>query len=125
MMYNAVYTDTGEQTKTIIAGQIGAGQELLFTIKDEDGDVVDLTDIVTNMKIYIGVDGTLVVNGGTVVIVAATSGTCKYVITNTDFTVAGLYDVEIVFADNAVIASATEIITAGGSKLKVEDSISS
>ena len=124
-MYNLEYTDTGEKTKTITRGTFGAGQELQFTVKDENGSAVDLTDVTTVMKIYVGVEGTLQIDGETVAIGTATSGTCTYALQSTDFDAeedAGSYAVELEFSDNAI--TPTKQIRAGKASLKVIDTIS-
>jgi hypothetical protein len=127
LMYYARYTDGNLSESTITRGQLGAGQELEFTVYDEDGDVVDLSSLTTNMKIYVGTLSALKITGGTLTAVSASDGTVKYALIATDFDAegdAGTYEVELQFANNATIGSATSIIRAGGLTLKVIDTIS-
>lgn len=128
VMYYARYTDTDSKNKTIIRKTVGAGQELLFTIYDENGTVVNLTTVTTNMKIYVGTNSNLEITGGTLTLVgAATLGTVKYALQTTDFDEegdAGSYLVELQFGTDATIANSTSTIRAGDIFLKVEDTIS-
>lgn len=127
MMYYARYTDTGGKNKTIMRGIVGAGQELLFSIYDENDAVVDLTTVTTNMKIYVGTHTALQITSGTLTLVgAATLGTVKYALQTTDFDAevdAGTYLVELQFGTNATIASSTSTIRTGDLYLTVEDTI--
>ena len=128
MMYHAVYTDTGKTTKTIGRRTVGTGQELLFSIFDENNAVVNLTTVTTNMKIYVGTLAHQEIAGGTLTSVgAATLGTVKYPLATTDFDEeadAGVHDVELQFANNATIGSSTSTIRVGGLSLTVLDTIS-
>lgn len=126
-MYYARYTDTELNNKTILRKTVGAGQELLFTVYDENGSVVNLTTVTTNMKIYIGANDALQVTGGTLTLVGeATLGTVKYALETTDFDAesdAGTYPVELQFGTAAAIADSTSTIRAGDLCLTVEDTI--
>lgn len=126
-MYYARYTDTGKNNKTIMRGIVGAGQELSFTVYDENESVVNLTTVTTNMKIYVGTNAALQISGGTLTLVgAATLGTVKYALQTTDFDAegdAGTYQVELQFGTHATIASSTSTIRAGDLSLTVEDTI--
>lgn len=127
LMFYAKYTVDGMSTNTITRGLLGAGQELKFTVYDEDGDVVDLTSVTTNMKLYVGTPSALKLSGVTMTAVDATEGTVKYPLTASDFNAeadAGTYTVELQFADNATVSSAGSVIRAGGLTLTVEDTIS-
>lgn len=127
-MYGLKYTDTGKTHKEIIRGVIGAGQELLFTVIDDSGAAVDLSDLSAYLEIFIGIEGGLIVDGGTLTAVAAASGTFKYAIGSTDFNVeatdVGSWQVELKFANHATPASGTIIAIAGGASLKVTDTVS-
>lgn len=126
-MYYARYTDGNLSESTITRGQLGTSQEIEFTIYDENGDVVDLSGLTTNMKIYVGTLSALKVDGGTITAVSASDGTVKYALQATDFDAevdAGTYEVELQFADNPVIGLSTSIIRAGGLTLTVVDTIS-
>ena len=126
LMYYAKYTDTGLNTKTVSRLTIGTGQDLLFTIYDENGDVVDLSSVTTNMKIYVGVEGTLKIDGRTLSAVDASVGTFKYPLIAADFAEVdvGTHNIELQFANNATIGSSTSTVRAGDLELTVEDSIS-
>ena len=126
LMYYARYTDTDRDAKTISRLTIGAGQELLFTIYDENGDAVDLSSVTTNMKIYVGTLSALKVDGRTMTAVSASDGTVKYPLIAADFAEGdvGTFVVELQFANNATIGSSTSTIRAGDLELTVEDSIS-
>lgn len=121
MMYNIKYTDTGKTNKTITRLTIGAGQELTFSVTDENGTAIDLTSVATNMKIYIGDK----VVGSTVTAVTIGSGLIKYPLIAADFAEGdiGTYNVELQFADNATLGSATSIIRTSGCVLTVIDTI--
>lgn len=126
LMYNAKYTNSGKTEKTIIRNTLGAGQELTFTVMDDSGDVVNLSTLTTNMKVYIGASGALEVDGGTLTAVDASVGTFKYALTSANFSAegdAGTHTVELQFADNATLGSATKIVRAGGLTLTVLDTI--
>lgn len=125
-MYKAKFTDTGSKTKVVTRNTFGVGQELLFTITDENETVIDLSTLTTDMKIYIGTEGTLIVNGGTVADATAASGLVKYVILSTDFNAesdVGIHNVELQFSDNATLGSATKIIRVSGISLTIVDTI--
>ena len=128
MMYHARYTDTNSKGKTILRNTVGAGQELTFTILDENDDVVNLTTVTTNMKIYAGTRGSLSLDGETLTLVgAATLGTVKYALQTTDFATegsVGTFPVELQFGTNATIASSTSTIRARVFTLTVVDTIS-
>lgn len=128
MMYYAKYADTGLKNKTIMRKTVGAGQELTFSVFDENDAVVDLTTVTTNMKVYIGTNNALKVDGGILTLVgAATLGTVKYALQTTDFNTeddVGNYTVELQFGTNATIADSTSTIRAGGLFITVEDTIS-
>ena len=126
-MYYARYTEGNKTNTEITRRQLGTTPTLDFTVYDEDGDVVNLTSLTTNMKIYVGSLTALQITGGTLVDNTVASGKVKYVLLSTDFDAeidAGTYDVELQFADNATIGSATSVIRAGGLRLTVKDTIS-
>jgi len=128
MMYHAVYTDTGKNHKTMTRKTVGAGQELKFTILDENDAIVNLTTVTTNMKIYVGTLAEQEIAGGTITLVgAATLGTVKYPLATTDFDEEadiGTHAVELQFGTNATIGSSTSTIRTGGLTLSVLDTIS-
>lgn len=127
MMYHARYTDTRTNGKTILRNTVGAGQELTFTILDENDDIVNLTTVTTNMKIYAGIRGSLALNGESITLVgAATLGTVKYALQTTDFATEGsigVFPIELQFGTNATIGSSTSTIRVRGSTLTVVDTI--
>lgn len=125
-MYIAKFTDTGSKTKVITRNTFGAGQELLFSITDENGAAINLSTLTTSMLIYIGTEGTLIVTGGTVADATSASGLVKYEIQSTDFNAesdVGIHNIELQFSDNATLGSATKIIRVGGMSLTVIDTI--
>lgn len=126
LMYYARYTDGNKDNSEITRNLLGAGQELEFTVYDEDGDAVDLTTVTTNMKLYVGTLSALKINGGVITVVSATDGTVKYALSGSDFSAegdAGTYEVELQFGTNATISASTSTIRAGGLTLTVKDTI--
>lgn len=127
--YHLKWTDTGEKEKTIYINQensSGAGNTsaLLISVIDQDGTAVNLTGMTTSNKLFIGIEGTLKLDGGAMTVVSAAGGTLIYRLTGADIDAAGTYSVQVYCADNATPASATEAITAGGMTLRVIDSLS-
>jgi len=125
-MYLAKFTDTGEKTKTITRKTFGAGQDLTFTVTDENGTAINLSGYTTNMKISIGVEGTLSVDSATLADVTVASGKVKYPLVIGDFSTegeVGTHSIELQFADNANLALAAKIIRVGGLSLTVVDTI--
>ncbi len=83
------------------------GYYLSFTVKDSAGDAYNLTDYTIKLKVWsAGSPSTLIVDGTCSIVVAA-SGTCRYLVTATDFTVKGLYSAELELTKTDVIESTT------------------
>lgn len=133
MQFNIVYTamstlpNSLTTSKKMVRNTFGDGQDLFITIVSENGTAVDCSDVTTYKKIYIGSGTTKIVDGGDLVAVSATGGTFKYPITATDFdsesTDVGMWDVEVILANNATYASQTIRLVAGGASLHVVDTI--
>lgn len=124
LQYQTTFTDTGLKTKTINVDTFGSGADLTFTIKDENGTVIDISAL-TTMKIYVGTQSALKINGGTLVDVTVASGKVKFPLVTGSFTEedVGIYTIELQFSNNAVLSSATKIIRAGGASLNIIDTI--
>ena len=121
--YTLLYSDTNKKVKEIIRGTIGTAGTLNFKIVDERGVAVNFTGLTSVAKIYIGVEGDLVVNGTALTSTTAASGLATYAIAWTDFTSdtdVGAFDVELYLADNA---SPTKIISTSTVKLRVKPTI--
>lgn len=126
-MYNLIFTDTGLRKKTIIRGQkntAGSGNEsaLRFTVVNENGTAIDLTGFTTTVSLYIGSEGTLKINGGTVSVVSASAGTLIYRLSATDFATISEADCGIWAIEIRCIGTSKEI-TANGALLCVLPSI--
>ena len=133
MQYNIAFTDLSDLPKsrtssmTLVRNTFGAGQDINITIVDENNNYVDCDTIKTSAKIYIGLDSTLIVDGGTLTEIDATYGTFKYTISATDFdaesTDVGTWNVEVILANNATYGSQTIRLVAGGASLRIIDTI--
>lgn len=133
MQFNIVYTAMSTlpndlaTTKKLVRNTFGDGQDLFITIVNENGTAVDCSSVTTYKKIYIGSGATKIVDGGDLTAVSAAGGTFKYPITATDFNVeatdVGMWDVEIILANNATYASQTIRLVANGASLNVVDTI--
>jgi len=126
--YRLKWTDSGNSYKRIYINQkntsaAGNTSALRISVIDQDGAAVSLTGITTSTKIYVGIEGTLKLNGGAMSVVSDTSGTLIYRLTGTDISEAGVYAVNVYCADNAAPASATDALTAGNLVLEVVDSL--
>ncbi len=83
------------------------GYYLNFTVQDSTGAAYNLTDYTITLKVWAaGSSGTLIASGACAIVVAA-SGTCRYTITSTDFTVKGIYSAELELTKTGVIESTT------------------
>jgi len=81
------------------------GYYLSWTVKDSAGDVYSLTDYTIKLKVWAaGRPGTLIVDGTCTPVVAA-SGTCRYLVTATDFTLKGTYSAELELTKTDTIES--------------------
>lgn len=123
--YKLLYSDTGKTVKEIIRGTSGTAGTLLFKIVDENGSVVNFSTMTTVAKIYIGVEGTLLVDGAALTSTAnAATGLATYAIAWADFandtTEVGAFNVELYLADNA---SPTQAISTSTVKLRVKPTI--
>lgn len=126
--YTLKFTDTGESYQTIMRNQKNSSTGNISTIQlsvvDQDGAAVNLTGLTTSMKIYIGIEGTLKVDGGTLTLVgAATLGTVIYRLAGDSFSAAGVYSIQIYCADHATPASATDALTVNGCTLDVRSTM--
>jgi hypothetical protein len=81
-------------TQTITVGQNDTGFDLKFTITDETGAPFDLTGFTLALKAQKEQVGTLKFTG-TMSIISAVAGTCKYTVIATDFDEIGTYWAEI------------------------------
>lgn len=122
--YKIKFTDTGENYKIIMRNQKNTSNGIISTIPlsvvDQDGTAVSLAGLTTSMKIYIGIEGALKVDGGTLEAVgAATLGTVLYRIPDGEYSAAGVYSIQIYCADHATPATATDALTADGCTLDV------
>ena len=122
--YKIKFTDTGEQYQTIMRNQKNSSTGNISTIRlsvvDQDDAAVSLAGLTTSMKIYIGIEGALKVDGGSLALVGASSlGTLLYKLAGDSFSAAGVYSVQIYCADHATPASATDALTADGCTLDV------
>ena len=124
LQYQVTFTDTGSKIKTVNVDTFGSGADLTFTVKDENGTAVNVSAL-TSMKIYVGTQSALKITGGTLVDVTVASGKVKFPLVTGSFAEAdiGNYAIELQFADNATLSSATKIIRAGGATLNVIDTI--
>lgn len=123
MKYTLLYSDTNKDNKEIIRGTSGTFGTLAFKIVDSSGAIVNFTGLDVVAKIYIGVEGTLKVNGTTLTSTTPASGLATYAIAWSDFpndAAAGRFDVELYLADNA---SPTKIISTSTAILRVRQSI--
>lgn len=121
--YNLTFNDTGLKEKTIIRGTSGTHGVLQFVIKDEGGNAVNFTGMTTVEKIYIGVEGTLKVNGVALTSTTAATGLATFELPWGTFSAdsdAGTYYIQLYLADNA---SATKSITTSKAVLKVLPSL--
>jgi len=76
-----------------------------FTVKNADGTAFDLTGYTITLKVWASsVPGTLVVSGACSIVVAA-AGTCRYLVTATDFTTINNYFLELELTQAGVIES--------------------
>ena len=133
MQYNIVYTAMSTlpnkltTLKKLVRNTFGDGQDLFITIVNENGTAVDCSTVTTYKKIYIGSGATKIVDGGDLTAVSAAGGTFKYPITATDFntesTDVGMWDVEIILANNATYADQSIRMVASGASLHVVDTI--
>lgn len=121
--YTLLYGDTNKKVKEMIRGTIGTAGTLNFKIVDERGVAVNFTGLTSVAKIYIGVEGSLLVNGTALTSTTPATGLATYAIAWTDFandTEVGAFDVELYLADNA---SPTKIISTSTVKLRVKPTI--
>lgn len=126
--YTLKWTDSGNSYKRIYINQLnssaaGDTSALRISVVNQDGAVVDLTGLTTALKLYVGIEGTLKMNGVDMTVVSATGGTLIYRLTGSDIDAAGVYAVNIYCADHATPASATDALTAGKLVLEVVDSL--
>lgn len=121
--YNLLFNDTGLTEKTIIRGTSGTHGTLQFVIQDEGENAVNFTGMTAVAKIYLGVEGTLVLNGVALTSTTAATGLATYIIPWGTFAAdsnAGTYYIQLYLADNA---SATKSITTSKAVLKVLPSL--
>lgn len=90
------------------------GYDLPFTLKDSTGAVVNLTNSVLSFVCQSVSDGAVNFTGS-MSIVSAVAGTCKYTVQPSDFKVAGTYTAQVVVN----YASSTEIISFSGINIEV------
>ncbi len=121
--YTLKFTDTGEKYQTIMRNQKNSSTGNISTIRlsvvDQDGTAVSLVGLDTSMKIYIGIEGTLKVDGGSLETVSLANGTVIYRLAGDSFSEAGVHSIQIYCADHATPATATDALTANGCTLDV------
>ena len=82
------------------------GYYLNFTVQDSAGDAYNLTGYTIKLKVWVdGRPDSLMVDGTGEIVVAA-SGTCRYLVTATDFTAKGTYSAEIELTKTGIAESA-------------------
>jgi hypothetical protein len=86
------------------------GYYLNFTVQYADGTAFNLTGYTIGVKVWAPGRPDNPVLSGTGAIVVAASGTCKYLITATDFPNAGLYNLELELTQSGVIESTRSYI---------------
>ncbi len=92
--------------------------DLNFTLTDSLGNVVNLTGATLKFNAQLGSDSSVQFSG-TMTIVNAAQGTCKYTVQATDFDVAGMYNCQI----EVDFGSVSEKVTFSGILASVEESI--
>ena len=81
------------------------GYYLNFTVQDSDGVAYNLTGYTIKLKVWAaGSPGTLVVDGACPIVNAA-NGTCRYLVTNTSFAIAGDYVFELELTKTGIVES--------------------
>jgi len=83
------------------------GFYLLFTIKDSAGNAYNLTDYTIKLKVWqANKASTLIVEGTCSIVIPATNGICKYLVTANDFkTIDENYSAELELTKSGVIES--------------------
>ena len=93
---------------TITVPKSDKGYYLSFTIQDSAGNAYNLTDYTIKLKVWVaGRPDSLTVDGTGEIVVAA-SGTCRYLVTATDFTAKGTYSAEIELTKTGIAESTKE-----------------
>lgn len=70
-----------------------------FTLKDENGSAVDLTGATVTLSMRLRGSTTNKIDGGSVTVVSASGGTCKYDPIAGDVDTPGQYDLELKIVD--------------------------
>jgi len=89
----------------ITIAQNDKGFYLTFTINDSDGSAYNLTGFTIKFKVWKANDADNLVVNGTCEIVSAVAGTCKYLVTATDFTEIEYYYGELELTKTGIIES--------------------
>lgn len=92
------------------------GFNLPFTLQDSAGVVVDITNATLAFKAQLDSDETVQFSGA-MVIVSGPAGTCYYTVAQTDFSVAGTWNAQI------VATYAGEVLTFTGITITVDDQL--
>jgi hypothetical protein len=92
--------------------------DLTFTLKDATGTAVNLTNGTLKFKVQKAGAAALKFTG-TMTVIDANAGTCKYQVQATDFDSTGRYDAEI----EVTYSPSTEIITFSDIIIKVKDDL--
>ena len=92
--------------------------DLNFTLTDSSGAVVNLTGGTLSFHAQLQSNPAVSFSGNMAIVVAA-SGTCKYTVASTDFSVAGTYNCQI----EVDFASVTEKITFSGIQIVCVDRV--
>lgn len=87
--------------------------DLNFTLQDSNGVAVDLTGSTIKLKVQ-KIDSAALKFTGTMAIVDATTGKCKYQVQATDFDATGKYygEIEVTFTTNQISTFPDILITA-------------
>lgn len=87
--------------------------DLNFTLQDYNGNAINLSGSTLSLKVQKEHETTLKFTGS-MTIVSAANGTCKYTVQETDFDAPGTYDAEI------EITNGTQIVTYSNIKIYVK-----
>lgn len=87
------------------------GFYLVFTVKDSDGKAYNLNGYAIKLKVWkLGGSDTPIVDG-TCNIISEAAGTCRYLITGSDFLVVGLYKCELELTKSGTVIESTRSYT--------------
>lgn len=81
------------------------GYYLNFTVQDSTETAYNLTGYTIKLKVWRPNQPSALLTNGSCDIVVAASGTCKYLVTASDFTAPGLFDMELELTKSGVVES--------------------